>query len=52
MAGKGDRYRHVDPKKWEQGWEKCFGKEKTQEEKDELIEERMTNNMKSEDLND
>ena len=25
-AGKGDRYRHVDQKKWDEGWEAAFGK--------------------------
>ena len=27
-AGKGDRYRPIDQKKWEEGWEKAFGKKK------------------------
>lgn len=27
-AGKGDAYRKVDPKKWEEGWERIFGKKK------------------------
>lgn len=26
MAGKGDKYRPVDRKKWEEGWERAFGK--------------------------
>jgi len=25
-AGKGDKYRPVDRKKWDDGWEKAFGK--------------------------
>ena len=27
-AGKGDKYRSVDFKKWDEGWEKAFGKKK------------------------
>ena len=27
-AGKGDKYRKVDPQKWDEGWEKAFGKKK------------------------
>ena len=27
-AGKGDNYRKVDPKKWDEGWESAFGKKK------------------------
>tara|TARA_Y100001973_G_scaffold56523_1_gene83453 strand:+ start:559 stop:711 length:153 start_codon:yes stop_codon:yes gene_type:complete len=27
-AGKGDRYRTVDQKKWDEGWEAAFGKKK------------------------
>tara|TARA_R100000700_G_C3086239_1_gene89653 strand:- start:194 stop:376 length:183 start_codon:yes stop_codon:yes gene_type:complete len=27
-AGKGDNYRPVDQKKWDEGWEKAFGKKK------------------------
>jgi len=26
MAGKGDRYRKVNQKKYNENWEKCFGK--------------------------
>tara|TARA_B100000073_G_scaffold149977_1_gene123629 strand:+ start:76 stop:210 length:135 start_codon:yes stop_codon:yes gene_type:complete len=29
-AGKGDKYRPVDQKKWDEGWEKAFGKNKKQ----------------------
>tara|TARA_Y100000593_G_C4066082_1_gene216791 strand:+ start:303 stop:452 length:150 start_codon:yes stop_codon:yes gene_type:complete len=32
-AGKGDRYRTVDQKKWDEGWEKAFGKKKTKTKK-------------------
>ena len=27
-AGKGDRYRTVDQKKWDKNWERAFGKKK------------------------
>ena len=27
-AGKGSRYRTVDPSKWDENWEKAFGKQK------------------------
>jgi|TARA_R110001583_G_scaffold138087_8_gene289717 hypothetical protein len=27
-AGKGDSYRKLDQKKWDEGWEKAFGKKK------------------------
>ena len=27
-AGKGDKYRPVDQKKWDEGWEAAFGKKK------------------------
>ncbi len=55
MAGKGDTYRKVDPDKWEKGWESAFGKitqEEKTEETDRALQEKMTNNMKAEDLND
>jgi hypothetical protein len=57
MAGKGDRYRHVDPKKWAENWEKSFGKDKDkkeqqQEDKDKTLEDKMNYNMQAEDLND
>jgi hypothetical protein len=29
QAGKGDKYRPIDPVKWNEGWEKAFGKKKT-----------------------
>jgi len=29
QAGKGSRYRPVDPKKWDENWEKTFGKNNT-----------------------
>lgn len=28
QAGKGDKYRPVDQKKWDEGWEAAFGKKK------------------------
>tara|TARA_R100000697_G_scaffold32404_2_gene43599 strand:+ start:99 stop:263 length:165 start_codon:yes stop_codon:yes gene_type:complete len=28
MAGKGDKYRPVDKKKWDKNWELAFGKPK------------------------
>lgn len=28
-AGKGDKYRPVNQKKWEEGWESAFGKKKS-----------------------
>jgi hypothetical protein len=28
QAGKGDKYRKVDFKKWDKGWEAAFGKKK------------------------
>ena len=28
QAGKGDTYRKVDQKKWDEGWESAFGKKK------------------------
>jgi len=28
QAGKGDKYRPVDQKKWDKNWEKAFGKKK------------------------
>ena len=33
QAGKGDRYRYVDPKKWKENWEKAFGEKKKNKEK-------------------
>ena len=32
-AGKGDRYRRLDQKKWDEGWEKAFGKKKKNPDK-------------------
>ena len=29
QAGKGSKYRQVDQKKYDEGWEKAFGKKKT-----------------------
>ncbi len=28
-AGKGDKYRPVDQKKWDEGWESAFGRKQT-----------------------
>lgn len=41
-GGKGSRYRRVDLKKWERGWELAFGKNKTKqkENNDEFAEKR------------
>jgi hypothetical protein len=33
QAGKGDKYRPIDPVKWDEGWEKAFGKKKTKTKK-------------------
>lgn len=27
-AGKGDRYRPVDPKRWSEAWDRIFGKKR------------------------
>ena len=35
MAGKGDKYRPVDPNKWEEGWERIFGNKKCKDKKNE-----------------
>jgi len=32
-AGKGDKYRKVDFKKWDEGWESAFGKNKKNKRK-------------------
>ena len=32
-AGKGDRYRQVDQKKYAENWEKAFGKKKSKKDK-------------------
>jgi hypothetical protein len=28
MSGKGDSYRPIDPAKWDEGWNRIFGKKK------------------------
>jgi len=33
QAGKGDRYRPVDQKKYDEGWKKAFGKNKKNSKK-------------------
>tara|TARA_Y100000593_G_scaffold93645_1_gene189304 strand:+ start:1133 stop:1315 length:183 start_codon:yes stop_codon:yes gene_type:complete len=35
-AGKGDGYRPVDQKKWDEGWEKAFGKKKKNSKKGQM----------------
>ncbi len=40
-AGKGDKYRKVDFKKWDEGWESAFGK-KTKKKKDKKHERNKT----------
>jgi len=32
-SGKGDRYRRVDQKRYDEGWEKAFGKKKKPKKK-------------------
>jgi hypothetical protein len=32
MAGKGDDYRKVDQKKWDQNYERIFGQKKTEDQ--------------------
>ena len=32
-AGKGSRYRKINQKKWDEGWEKAFGKKKLKKKK-------------------
>jgi hypothetical protein len=48
QPGKGDRYRPVDQKKWEENWDKAFASKKTTKKKSSGIErpnkERDTNN--------
>ena len=44
-AGKGSRYRTVDPSKWDENWEKAFGKKKKKKEtKNERNKNSKTNN--------
>jgi len=33
-AGKGDKYRPIDFKKWDEGWERAFKKTKTKKKKE------------------
>ena len=33
QAGKGSKYRQVDQKKYDEGWEKAFGKKKLKKKK-------------------
>jgi hypothetical protein len=39
-AGKGDRYRSVDQDKWDEGWEKAFGKKKKKKKKQPIKKQR------------
>ena len=32
-AGKGDRYRKLDQQKWDEGWERSFGKKSKMKQK-------------------
>jgi hypothetical protein len=34
QAGKGDRYRDVDRKKWDENYERIFGKKKSRQTKE------------------
>tara|TARA_Y100000004_G_C8666627_1_gene307507 strand:- start:14 stop:160 length:147 start_codon:yes stop_codon:yes gene_type:complete len=36
-AGKGDRYRTVDQKKWDEGWEAAFGDKKGKKKKKHVV---------------
>tara|TARA_R100000008_G_C3445575_1_gene96683 strand:- start:103 stop:249 length:147 start_codon:yes stop_codon:yes gene_type:complete len=39
-AGKGSKYRPVDQKKWDEGWEKAFGKKTKQNSKSKSNKEK------------
>ena len=34
-AGKGDKYRPVNQKKWDEGWEAAFGKKKPKQKENQ-----------------
>tara|TARA_Y100000310_G_scaffold299136_1_gene333696 strand:+ start:333 stop:491 length:159 start_codon:yes stop_codon:yes gene_type:complete len=34
-AGKGDRFRKINQEKWDDGWEKAFGKKRKKRKKNE-----------------
>ena len=36
-AGKGDRYRPVDQKKWDEGWESAFGDQQKKKKKKHVV---------------
>ncbi len=36
-AGKGDRYRTVDQKKWDEGWEAAFGDKQKKNKKKHVV---------------
>ena len=42
-AGKGDKYRPVDQKKWDEGWESAFGKKTKKKKKKDKDNERSEN---------
>jgi len=42
-AGKGDRYRTVDQKKWDKNWERAFGKKKRKKLKSRKLKRRILN---------
>ena len=41
-AGKGDRYRQVDQKKYAENWEKAFGKKKKKDKDNERNQDSKT----------
>jgi hypothetical protein len=46
QAGKGSKYRPVDPKKWDENWEKAFAKSKPKKKKDSDNERKNSKNDK------
>lgn len=48
QAGKGDRYREVDPKKYAENWEKAFGNKKKKPSK--VREQNKKAKIKNKDL--
>ena len=45
-AGKGDRYRKLDQKKWDEGWEKAFGVKKKSQQKKKTQNKEKSNGSK------
>jgi len=45
-AGKGDKYRPVDMKKWDEGWEKAFGKKKKKKKQTQQTKKEKSNGSK------